>query len=580
MALRLRKEKRKQVPLDHRSAQAAVQVKNRMDRAAEAHRMIPIASFVSNDFHVLVTTRGDLVALWECEGVDSSCLSKEQVEDHHRLITQACNESDPRLMVHQYFVKDQVNYDSRPNLNYCDEVVNGIDGAQFDVLSKQLLFSTRIVYCMEWKTPFVLASGWLQKLKPMIGDVFKLFQAEARERLKNRINYLIGTDEPAVEASERLMLLEIRDFLDAAEGFFTRMGRINLGDSIDQSASEGVGAATLGFQKIRGVDAYDFFSRLWNWDHIPMPFLETPNHMAHYFTSKNEVDCGSYKDILLSGDVPIAIYTVTELRDPVEYDVFRVFRNLPMEMVIHTRFIPMGVDASSAYLSHKITTAHRMGGWVKNDPQRKHRMEELEKALAGSVRGEPFGWWSAAIAIAGKDMEDLALKRRMVEQAGAVAGVFLRRESMNIDFTWLSFWPNNHVFEFHKLAAQSSIAAGALMPYRMPEGYGKRVPSGQVFSEPLCTLNSWTPEGGMGAPTRLWIGVADLNHFLITGRSGKGKSFLVNFLGTNWGRYAGTKTRSKDSSAGFWTAADPTSLCARSSGEPTLMSATPNHRPR
>lgn len=533
--------KGKATPLDSRTAIAAVQVKDRMDRASHAHRMIPLASFVSDDYHVLITTRGDLVALWECEGIDSSCLSKEQIEEHHRLITQATNESDGRLMVHQYFVKDQVTYENRPALDYQDEIVNGIDGAQFDVLSQQTLFSTRIVYCFEWKTPFVLASTWVQKLKPMVGDLFKIFNAEARERLKNRINYLVGTDEPAIEATERILLLEIRDFLDAAEGFISRMGRISLGDSIDASAAEGVGAASLEFRKVTGVDAFDFFSRLWNWDHVPTPFLPSPSHMAHYIAAKNEVDCGSHRDILMSGEVPIAIYTVNELRDPVEFDVFRAFRNLPIEMVIHTRFIPMGTDASSAYLSSKITTAHRMGGWVKGDPQRKYRMEELEKALAGSVRGEPFGWWSAAIAVSGKDLDDLAIKRRMIEQAGAVAGVFLRRESMNIDFTWLSLWPNNHVFEFHKLAAQSSLSAGALMPYRMPEGYGKKAPSGQIFPEPLCTLNAWTPESGVGYPTRVWIGVSDLNHYIITGRSGRGKSFLVNFLMANWGRYAGSK---------------------------------------
>ena len=543
MAIKAFKSKAPKEKLDPRTAQNSVKMKDRLDRATEAHRMIPITSFVSDDYHVLVTTRGDLVALWECEGIDSSCLSKEEIESHHTLITQAFNESNGKLMVHQYFVKDQVAYDKKPVFNYQDEVINGIDGAQYDVLSKQTQFATRIVYCMEWKTPFVAATGWIQKLKPMLGDICFIWKAEARDRLKNRINYLLGTDEPAVEASERLLLLEIRDFLDAAEGFLARMSRLNLGDSIDQSAAEGVGAASLGFVKIKGVEAYDFFSRLWNWDHIATPFLPSPSHLAHYIASKNEVDCGRFKDVIVSGEVPLAIYTVNELRDPVEYDVFKAFRTLPIEMVIHTRFVPMGIDESSAYLSGKITTAHRMGGWVKGDPQRKYRMEELEQALAGSVRGAPFGWWSGTIVIAGKDLEDLAIKRRMVEQAGSVSGVFLRRESMNIDFTWLSLWPNNHVFEFNRLAGQTSLASGALMPYRMPEGYGKRAPSGQAFPEPLCTLNAWTPEGGTGYPTRVWIGVADLNHFLITGRSGQGKSFLVNFLVTNWGRYAGTKTQ-------------------------------------
>jgi len=538
-----KKTKKPDRPVDSRTRKVAFQVSSRAARSAEIHRMIPIAGFASSDFHVVMTTRGDLVALWETEGIDSSCLSKEQIEDHHRLITQAMNESDRRLMIHTYFIKDRVPYDGNTHFAYRDEVVNGIDGAQHAALAGQEFYSTRIVYCLEWSTPFVVAGTWIQKLKPMLADIFMSFKADARERLKNRIAFMLGMDDPAVEAAEKDLLLESQEFMDASDAFFTRLGRIRLGDSIDKSAAEGIGAASVEVTKLCGVDAYDFYSRLWNWDQMPSPFLPSVNHLAHYIGSKNPIDFGRHADVVMSGDAPVAIYTVRAFRDPVDYDVFRHFRNIQAEMVIHTRYMPMGVDASSKFLSDKLTVAHRMGGWTKGDPLRKQRLEELEKAMHSSVRGEPFGYYSAAVMISGDNHEDLRLKRRLLELAAYTAGIVLQRESMNLDFSWLSFWPNNHVFEFHRLAAQSSLAAGAMMPYRMPEGYGKRPPSGQVFSEPLCTLNSWSLEGGMGAPTRVWIGVSDLNHFLVTGRSGGGKSFLVNFLETNWGRYGGTKDK-------------------------------------
>lgn len=533
--------KKKKVPVDPRAKGIAFALATRVARSAAIHRMIPIAGFCTEDFHVVMTTRGDLVGLWETPGIDSSCLSTQQVEDHHRQITLAINESDRRLMIHQYFVKDRVPYDGAVAVEYRDEVVNGVEGAQHEALKGQEFFSTRIVYALEWNTPFVVAGTWLQKLKPMVGDLFLSFKADARERLKNRISFLLGMDDPAVEAGEKDLLLEIQEFLDAADGFFSRLNRIKLGESIDAAAAEGVGAASLEFQKLRGVDAYDFYSRLWNWDGIPAPYLPSVNHLAHYIGSKNEIDFGRYADVVMSGDNPVALYTVRSLRDPVEFDVFRHFRNIPAEMVIHTRYMPMGVDASSKFLADKLTTAHRMGGWTKGDPLRKQRLEELDKAMHASVRGEPFGFWSASLMLGGDNLEDLRIKRRSLELAAYSSGVVLRRETMNLDFTWLSFWPNNHTFEYHRLAGQSSLAAGALMPYRMPEGYGKKPPSGQVFSEPLFTLNSWTPEGKTGAPTRVWIGVQDLNHFFVTGRSGSGKSFLINDVMANWGRYAGTK---------------------------------------
>jgi len=536
-----RKGKKKKVPVDARTKGVAFALAKRVARSAAIHRMIPIAGFCTPDFHVVMTTKGDLVGLWETEGIDSSCLSTEQIEDHHRQITMAINESDRRLMIHNYFIKDRVPYGEAPALNYVDEVVNGVDGAQFRALEGQEFYSTRIVYALEWNTPFVVAGTWLQKLKPMMVDLFLSFKADARERLKNRISFLLGMDDPAVEAGEKDLLLEVQEFLDASDAFFARLGRIKLGESIDAAAAEGVGAASLEFNKLCGVDAFDFYSRLWNWDGLPAPYLPSVNHLAHYIGSKNEIDFGRYADVVMSGDHPVAIYTVRAMRDPVEYDVFRHFRNIPAEMILHTRYMPMGVDASSKFLADKLTVAHRMGGWTKGDPLRKQRLEELDKAMHASVRGEPFGFWSASIMLGGDNHEDLRLKRRALELAAYSAGVVLRRETMNLDFSWLSFWPNNHTFEYHRLAGQSSLAAGAFMPYRMPEGYGKKPPSGQVFPEPLCTLNAWSPNEGVGAPTRVWIGVQDLNHLFCTGRSGSGKSFLINFLECNWGRYAGTK---------------------------------------
>lgn len=527
--------------VDPRSIELVVDARRRLQRSLDAHRAIPLAGFISNDYHSLITTRGDFLALWETEGIDSSCLSEVQVAEHHRQITLAINESDRRLMVHLYFVKDKVDHGQAAQVGYADEVVNAIDGAQQETFSRQTHFATRFVYCLEWKTPFVASTTWLQKIRPMLGDIFQVHRAEARRRLLNRIQYLIGLDEPAVEASEKALLDELQEFTDAAEAFFVRMRRIRLGDQIDASAAEGVGASALEFTKIKGVDAFDFFDRLWNWDHQPSVFLPAVNHLAHYIASRNEVDCGRYPDMVVSGERLIALYTVRAFRDPVEFDVLRHFRSVPAEMIVHLRYYPMSIDASSKLLSEKVTTAQRMGGWTKGDPLRDQRMEELVKAMKASVRGEPFGHISVTIAITGDDKEDLRAKRRVLEREAVAAGVVLRREAMNIDFTWLAMWPNNHVFEFSRLNGQSSLAAGAMMPYRMPEGYGAKPPTGQVFPEPLCTLLSYTRELGSGSPTRVWIGVSDLNHFCITGRSGGGKSFLVNYLLSNWGRYAGTK---------------------------------------
>lgn len=529
--------------VDPRSRVAQAHAKARWKRALEAHRLIPLAGFASTDYHIIMTTRGDFLALWETEGVDSSCLSQAQIEEHHRQLTQALNESDQRLIIHTYFIKDRVEYQAEEQVVYRDEVANAVDGARNATLAEQTYFSTRIVYCLEWKTPFQVASTWIQKLKPLLGDAIKIWDAASRRRLMDRTQILLGMTDPAVNAGEKDFLVQSNEFADAAEAFFARLRRIKIAETVDASAAEGVGAASLEFVKLKGVDAFDFYSRLWNWDGVPSPFLKSADSLAHFIAAKSEVDFGRHDDAVVSGSKPITLYTVRGLRDPVEFDVTRHFRNIPAQMVIHTRYKPMGIDESTAFLSTRYTNAKRMGGWKAMDPMKKKRMEDMKEALDDSVR-RPFGHWSCCIAVAGDDLEDLKAKRRLVEMAGYQCGAVLHLERMNMDFAWLSLWPNNHVFDqFHRLSGQGALSAAALMPYRMPEGYGKRPPSGSVFPEPLCTLNSYTLEGGSGAPSRVWIGVSDLNYFTIFGRSGTGKSFLVNFFFSNWGRYAGTDER-------------------------------------
>lgn len=528
--------------LDARSVEIGAALKEREKRAMEAHRMIPLAGFASEDFHVVMTTRGDFLGLWETEGVDSSCLSEAQIEEHHRQMTLALNESDQRIIVHTYFVKDRISYEAEHLTVYRDQVVNAVDAARQATLADGDYFKTRLVYCLEWKTPFLVATTWVQKLKPLLGDALMVWNKAARKRLVERTKILMGMDEPAVNAGEKEFRRQIAEFRDATEAFFARLSRIKLVEGADASAAEGVGAAALSFQKLKGVDAFDFYARLWNWDAMPSPYLESADSLAHFLASKNEVDFGRHQDILTSGGKPLALYTVRGLRDPLEFDTLRVIREQPAQMVIHTRYMPMGVDEGIDFLTKRISNANRVR--LKDyDPLQKKRVEDLKQALDESVR-RPFGYWSCCIVVAGEDLEELAVQRRAVESAGIAAGIILRREAMNIDFAFLSLFPNNHLYDnFHRLAGQGAMSAAALMPYRMPEGYGKRPPTGQVFPEPLCVLNSYTLTGGMGGPSRVWIGVSDLNYFAIFGRSGGGKSFLVNFLVANWGRYAGTEEK-------------------------------------
>ncbi len=512
-------------------------VRNQFELAEER---IPVVGFVTEDFDVLVLQNWDLVAFWETEGIDSSCLSEEQKLEHTDLLSGAFNEADLRLSLRQYYLKETDTW--RPlHSDYRDPLVNAIDQARSRQLEGSTYHRTRLVYAFEWKTGIGSNSLGASVSGLVMLALKAISNPDARKIFQERLTQVFSGDKASTVQQARL-LDAIGEFQAAMDGVVAKMERLNMGSDINQDAAAAVGATSLNFMPLKGFDAFYLLQRLWNWDPevSEHAFLPTPTYLAHWIP-RAPLDW-RHPQTIYSGSRPLRVFTIRGFRDPLQVDVLRHIRHLPCEMLVHTRLERMNVEESSGFIAKRIRSAHNQGGFTKGDPLKTKRIEDMTCALKESVRGRPFAKWSGTIVLSGRNQEELRIACRRLEAAANRHGIVLTHEALTKDCAFFSVWPGNRLYEFHTRVLQTSSAMAVNLPYRASEGRGATPPKGCEFPEPLASLSYFSPETMMGFPVNVYLSVGNISHFAVLGKSGGGKSFLINFLVNNFGRYAGTRT--------------------------------------
>lgn len=331
------------------------------------------------------------------------------------------------------------------------------------------------------------------------------------------------------------------------EAVVSKMERLTLGGDLDATLAEAIGATKLEYTRLVGTEAFRVLHRLWNWSpdtRLNMVFPGEPDRLNHWLAQDN-LDMRD-PQVVWSGDQALRLYTIRGMRDPVSYDVLRHIRNLPCEMVIHTRFSRMGTEESSSYVAGCISKAHNFGGMSKGDPMKPKRIQDMRIALQESVRGKPFGRWNCTIALSGESRTEVMETSKRFEATCAGIGIIFRKEDFSKDYAFYSLLPGNSQNEYCTRVLQTATAVAALMPYRQSEGRGVTPPRDCPFPEALCSINTYNPETKKaGLPVNWYISCGNIAHWAVLGKTGGGKSFLVNYLLTNWGRYAGTEDAPK-----------------------------------
>jgi type IV secretion/conjugal transfer VirB4 family ATPase len=164
------------------------------------------------------------------------------------------------------------------------------------------------------------------------------------------------------------------------------------------------------------------------------------------------------------------------------------------------------------------------------DDSKESRVRELGKGIEEiELRGNYFGQFSLTVVIYDRDLA--AVERAAAEfyKVFSVHDAQLFDERYNLLNAFLAAVPGNYAFNLRYLYLLNTNYADVSFLFTLHSG---SVRNNQLRSEYLALL-----ETNHGTPYFLNLHYRDVAHSMILGRTGSGKSFLLNFLITNLQKY-------------------------------------------
>ena len=164
------------------------------------------------------------------------------------------------------------------------------------------------------------------------------------------------------------------------------------------------------------------------------------------------------------------------------------------------------------------------------DDAKESQVRELGKGIEEiELRGNYFGQFSLTVVIYGRDLAAVERAAADFYKVFSVHDAQLYDERYNLLNAFLAAVPGNYAFNLRYLYLLNTNYADFSFLFTLHSG---SVRNQQLSSEYLAVL-----ETNHGTPYFLNLHYRDVAHSMILGRTGSGKSFLLNFLITNLQKY-------------------------------------------
>jgi type IV secretion system protein TrbE len=466
------------------------------------------------DSHVFLTKTGDLGLVLEVAGVDYECLDQDTVDGLTKRLESALKLFDENYRVYQYLFKR--NSPVIPHKLYGKPVVDAAIKNRIAYLAgkAETLFSLGIYYVVVFEgfphaRNFAAALSELPKhprkaLEEFLGSLSGRKQTVLLERE-------IENARAGLERKARSFLLQISDFLparilDKQEAFAMLKHTLNFS------------AHKIGFAKLR----YDTFL---DWQlaesHLECHrgYLRLDDDYVKVLTLK-EPSAQSFPLIfkrLL--DVQANYHVVTEWKKEDSGKTRRVIQAKRRHFHNTKRSFFSQVNLNDAAPHDALL-----------DDSKESQVRELGKGIEEiELFGNYFGEFSLTVVIHDRDLANVERACADFYKVFSVHDAQLYEEKYNLLNAFLAAVPGNHAFNLRSLYLLNTNYADFSFLFTLHCGEPR---NRYLRQEYLGVL-----ETNHGTPYFLNLHYRDVAHTMVLGRSGSGKSFLLNFLITNLQKY-------------------------------------------
>jgi len=464
--------------------------------------------------YVFLTKTGEVGVILEVRGVDYECLDDASIDGLTKRLESALKLFDENHRVYQYLFKR--NNEAIPYKLYDNPVVNTAIKNRIAYLGSKAdtLFSLSVYYVVLYqglRAPHKLGSAFADLPKNPTKALADLHAHFSSQKQVVSLARDISVAEAALLQKTRSFILQVSDFLPV------RM--------LDKQEAFRILKRTLNFRPEKLELAklkYDTF--------------------LDYYLPESPIEC--HRGFLRVDDYYVKVLT---LKEPSAQSFPLIFKRL-LEVEANYYVVTEWKKEDSGKMRRTIQTKRRHFHNTKRsfasqvslndaptqdvllDDSKESQVRELGEGIKEiELHGNYFGQFSLTVVIYDLDLAKVERACADFYKVFSVHDAQLYEENYNLLNAFLAAVPGNHVFNLRSLYVLNTNYADFSFLFTLHSGQPRNQ---HLRHEYLAVL-----ETNHHTPYYLNLHYRDVAHTMILGRTGAGKSFLLNFLITNLQKY-------------------------------------------
>jgi type IV secretion/conjugal transfer VirB4 family ATPase len=467
------------------------------------------------DEEVFLTKSGDLGMVLSIAGVDHECLDSATIESITRRLTSSFRIFDEKCRVYQYLFRR--NNERIPFSTCRNPVANAAIQNRIAYLNAKAdsLYSIQIYYVILYEgihsKSSILAS--LRRLVPEPRQAFAELAAHlSTHKQLGLIEGELGRATTALRAKARSFLLQVGDFVNA--------------------------------RLLPKQESFRVFKQILNFS----PAKLENSRLKHdtfldYYLAESHLEC--HRGFLRVDDYYVKVLTLKEPSAQSFPLIFQRLSEVEANYFICTEWKKQDPAKSRSLIHsrrrHFHNTKRSIASYASSDQSEQRadvlideskeaQVQDLGEALKEiEINGNYFGAYSMTVVVYGRDLTQVERACAEFYKTFGEYDAQLYEEKYNLFNAYLATVPGNYAFNLRSMLILNTNYADYSFLFSFDGGPRVNV---HLSREYLAVL-----ETNQRTPFYLNLHCKDTAHSVVLGRSGSGKSFLLNFLITNLQKY-------------------------------------------